>query len=220
MIKHVHVDVCDSTQDLLKEQTTVSGETLLVSTNRQTKGRGRGVNVWEELPGTLCFSLSIEPHSVMSFTALEMSLLVARFFEFEGCIIGLKWPNDLWDSRGLKCGGILVQGSGSRLYAGIGINLFSNHKDFGGVYLESFEFDKKSWSYRISEYILAHRYSQTEALIKDWEIRCPHMGKDVTITEGNEILHGTFMGLGQHGEAVLRTEGGIKNIFNGTLRII
>ncbi len=220
MIKHIHVDVCDSTQDLLKEQTSMSEEILLVSTNKQLKGRGRGQNTWEDLPGTICFSLEIVPHSIMSFTALEISLLVARFFEFEGCKLGLKWPNDLWDSRMTKCGGVLVQGSGSRMIAGVGINLFSNNTLFGEVYLEAFNFNKKSWSSRIAEHILAHRYTDTEALRGDWELRCPHLGSSVTITEGNEVCTGIFKGLGEFGEALLHTDKGEKKIFNGSLRII
>ncbi|MES2528179.1 MAG: biotin--[acetyl-CoA-carboxylase] ligase [Bdellovibrionota bacterium] len=220
MIKHIHVDVCDSTQDLLKEQTSSSQETLLVSTDRQLKGRGRGQNLWEDLPGTICFSLDILPHQVMSFTALEISLLVARFFEFEGCKLGLKWPNDLWDSRMTKCGGVLVQGSGSRLMAGVGINLYSNNPLFGGVYLEPFAFDKKAWSFRIAEYINSHRYTDTDTLRRDWELRCPHLGSSVTITEGTEVFTGIFRGLGEFGEALLHTEEGEKKIFNGTLRII
>jgi biotin-(acetyl-CoA carboxylase) ligase len=157
---------------------------------------------------------------MISFTALEMSVLVARFFEFEGCKLGLKWPNDLWDSRGRKCGGILVQGSGNDLYAGVGVNLFSDHKDFGGVYLESFEFDKKSWSLRLAEFITTHRYSDTQELKKDWELRCQHMGAHVTISEGQEVAEGIFSGLGNSGEAILNTAGGNKPFYNGTLRII
>ncbi len=220
MIKHIHVDACDSTQDLIKEQTSTDEETLLVSANKQLKGRGRGQNIWEDLPGTICFSLRIEQHKIMSFTALEISLLIARFFEFEGCKLGLKWPNDLWDSRMTKCGGVLVQGSGSKLIAGVGINLFSNNTLYGGVYLEPFEFDKKAWSFRIAEYILNNRYKDTEALSRDWELRCPHLGSSVTITEGSELMTGVFKGLGEFGEALLHTEEGEKKIFNGTLRII
>ncbi|MFL5783338.1 MAG: biotin--[acetyl-CoA-carboxylase] ligase [Bacteriovoracaceae bacterium] len=220
MIKHIHVDVCDSTQDLLKEQTTSAGETLLISTNKQSKGRGRGTNVWQDLPGSLCFSLTVRPHKIMSFTALEISLLIARFFEFEGCKLGLKWPNDLWDSRGMKCGGVLVQGSNQDFYAGIGLNLFSDHADFGGIYRESFTFDKKSWSYRISEFIIAHRYEDTDVLRKDWELRCAHMLAFVSITEGTEKWEGIFTGLGANGEAVLENAEGKKSIYNGTLRVI
>lgn len=70
MIKQIHVDECDSTQDLLKEQLNKesSEETILISCENQTSGRGRGENVWKAMPGTLCFSLNIQPHAVMSFT--------------------------------------------------------------------------------------------------------------------------------------------------------
>lgn len=218
MIRQIHVDVCDSTQDLIKEQTSRGTETILVSTNKQLKGRGRGTNSWEEIPGSLCFSLTVEPHQILSMTALEISLLVSRFFEYEGCKLGLKWPNDLWDSKQRKCGGILIQGSGNTLYAGIGLNLFSTHPEFGGVYRESFEFDKKSWSLRIAEFLVSHRYADSEALKNDWEIRCPHMGSRVTISEGTEVTEGIFLGLGDSGEARLNTLDGIKSFYNGTLR--
>ena len=219
MIRHIHVDACDSTQDLIKEQTGDRTDVILVSTNKQLKGRGRGTNSWQEIPGTLCFSLTVEPHRVLSFTALEISLLISRFFEYEGCKLGLKWPNDLWDSKQKKCGGVLIQGSGEKLYAGIGLNLFSTHPDFGGVYRETFEFDKESWSLRIAEYIIAHRYTDTDALRNDWEIRCPHMGSQVTISEGTERNEGIFLGLGDSGEARLHTVDGIKSFYNGSLRI-
>jgi biotin-[acetyl-CoA-carboxylase] ligase BirA-like protein len=220
VIRQLHVDACDSTQDLLKEQTTGGTDVTLVSTNKQRSGRGRGSNVWEDMPGTLCFSLIIAPHKILSFTALEMSLLVAKFFENEGCKLGLKWPNDLWNARGLKCGGILVQGSGSQLYAGIGINLNSDQAEFGGVFPGADQFDKKSWSMRIAEYINTHRYTDSEKLKKDWELRCSHMGKQVSITEGSEVAIGIFEGLGSSGEAILHTDPGEKSFYNGTLRVI
>lgn len=220
MIKQIHLDVCDSTQDILKEQTNAGNETILVSTNQQIKGRGRGGNNWENLPGTLCFSLSIAPHLTLSLTALEISVLIARFFEYEGCKLGLKWPNDLWDSRGKKCAGILVQGSGNKLMAGIGINLFSDHTDFGGVYRESFAFDKKSWSLRIAEFIVSNRYEDSETLRNDWSLRCQHLGSQVTITEGNEVVEGVFSGIGSAGEAILSTADGEKSLYNGSLRLV
>lgn len=220
MIRQIHVDACESTQDLIKEQTPEGSETILVSTNSQQKGRGRGTNTWLETSGTVCFSLSLEPHRVLSFTALEISLLISRFFEIEGCKISLKWPNDLWDSQQLKCGGILIQGSGSNFFAGVGINLFSDRAEFGGVYREGFELDKKSWSLKIARYLIANRYSDTAQLKKDWEERCTHLGRRVSITENSEVSEGIFLGLGEAGEARLMTAHGTKNFYNGTLRII
>lgn len=217
MIRHIHKRSCDSTQDLLKEQLQhYPGETLLVSCEQQIKGRGRSDKLWTSLPGSLCLSLTIEAHTVMSFTALEMSLLVARFFE--DCKLSLKWPNDLWNKHQQKCCGILVQNSNGVMMAGIGINLFSDEEAYGGVYEESFSFDKKAWSLEVANFILANRYEDTTSLKKDWEDRCGHLHQAVRITEGGMVIEGIFEGLGQYGEAVIATNEGHKNIFNGTLR--
>ena len=116
--------------------------------------------------------------------------------------------------------GARVQGSGSRLITGVGINLFSNDINYGGVYPERFKLDKKSWCRKIAEYILTHRYQDTDTLKTEWELRCHHMGSHVTITEGKETYSGIFKGLGTFGEALLQTVNeGERKIFNGTLRI-
>lgn len=218
-MNQLHVDACDSTQDLLKEQTAQKSGVNLVSTNRQTKGRGRGTNAWQDLPGSLCFSLLLPPHPVLSLTALELSVLVARFFEYEGSVLGLKWPNDLWDSRGKKCGGILLQGGGQEYLAGIGLNLYSEDTGFGGIYREPFEFDKKSWSWRVGEFIHSHRYSSGSELVKDWEARCQHMEKEVTVTENGNVVEGIFLGLGMNGEARISSLGKEVRLYNGSLRL-
>lgn len=222
MIKQIHLNQCNSTQDILKEQLTKEGlEHLLVSCEHQVQGRGRGSNEWVDMPGSLCFSMSLHGHKVLSFTAIEISLLVAKFFATKKKYLGLKWPNDLWNEAGLKCGGVLVQNTGSQMLAGIGLNLFSDHPEFGGIYEEPFEFDKKEWSQEIAEYILENRYQDTEKLKKDWEKRCVHFHKKVLITENGNRFEGAFYGLGEHGEALLNdVQEGIQHIYNGTLRII
>src|SRR5690606_28791800 len=112
MIRHIHVDECHSTQDLLKEQLDSSKgeETFLVSCELQSAGHGRGGKLWTYQTGSLCFSINIKPHKVISFTALELAVLIARFFEKKGRNVKLKWPNDIWDSECRKASGILVQG--------------------------------------------------------------------------------------------------------------
>lgn len=221
MIRHVHVNECDSTQDLLKEQLNQNtSETVLVSCENQISGRGRGENKWKSMPGTVCLSLNIQPHIVMSFTALELSVIVAKFFESKGKTLQLKWPNDLWDTHGKKCGGILVQGSQNQLYAGIGINLFTDDADFGGVFEGPFVVEKEVWSRELADYILAHRYESTELLRKDWLSRCGHLNQMVRVTEAGEIYEGIFQGIGEHGEALVCSDSQINHIYNGTLRPI
>lgn len=221
MIKHIHLDKCDSTQDELKEQLNNPDhpEQILVSTENQTSGRGRGEKKWEALPGSLCFSLNIRPHKELSFTALELSVILAKFFEAKGQSLKLKWPNDLWDSNLKKCAGILVQGAQSNLLAGIGLNLFSDNSDYGGIFPTSFDLDKKAWSKDIADFILKNRYTDTTLLKKDWLIRCGHLNQMVKIIEGSQITEGIFQGIGQHGEAEVCTDSKINHIYNGSLRI-
>lgn len=220
MIKQIHVNECNSTQDLLKEQLsgTSTSDSILVSCENQTSGRGRGENKWQALPGTLCFSLNIKPHSVMSFTALELSVLVAKFFEQQGRTLKLKWPNDLWDSEFKKCGGILVQGSQNQLYAGIGINIYSGEKEYGSVYKTVQEFNKKELAHELAAFIISNRYENTNLLKKDWLLRCGHLNHMVTITENAERSEGIFQGLGEYGEAEVCINGQINRFFNGSLR--
>lgn len=221
MIKHVHVSECDSTQNLIKEQ--LAGKTgtqhILVSCENQIAGRGRGDKTWLTMPGTLSFSISLAPHSVNSFTALELSVLVAQYFKSKGKKIGLKWPNDLLIDK-KKCCGILVQSTQDQMYAGIGINIFSENDDFAGVYETEFEIDKRYWAEEIAKFIYSHRFVETDELKKEWMNACSHMNKEVSIQEGTEVITGTFVGLGQHGEALIKTSDSVRSIYNGTLRLI
>lgn len=222
MIRHIHVNECDSTQDILKEQlSNQDGATqILVSCENQVQGRGRGSNLWKAMPGTVCFSTNLAPHPELSFTALELSVLVARFFEAKGEKLYLKWPNDLWDKNKKKCAGILVQGNQSGLMAGIGLNLFSEDANFGGVFTEAFPLDKKNYARELADFIHSHRYSNKENLTRDWEARCGHLHQAVTVTEGTEVYTGIFEGIGEHGECLLKGEEKSYRLYNGSLRPI
>lgn len=222
MIKHIHLNDCDSTQELLKEQLNnqTGSEQILVSCENQISGRGRGENKWNSMPGTLCFSLNLKAHPVMSYTALEVSVIIARFFELKGKKLKLKWPNDLWNENSKKCAGILIQANQNVLLTGIGINLFSYDEEFGGVFPGAFEIDKKVWCLEIAEFIFNNRYQDLQTLRADWLSRCGHLNQLVKITEGNEVFEGVFQGLGEHGEAEVCSDGQINHIYNGSLRII
>lgn len=220
-MKHIHVDRCDSTQDVLKEQLNREPSAdYLVSSNTQTQGRGRGANIWQDSLGTICFSMTVAPHVKSSFTALELSVLVARFFEVSGHQTKVKWPNDLLTKQNRKCAGVLIQSSGQRYLAGVGINLFSASSEFGGIHDSPFTFDKAKWSLEVAKFISDNRYSSTESLIRDWEDRCSHMNETVRITDDKHEVEGTFRGLGEHGEALLETVNGTMRIYNGSLRLL
>ncbi len=220
MIKQLHFDECDSTQDVLKEQLTLNGihESILISCSNQKNGRGRGNNQWTFLDGSLCFSVNLIPHREYSLTALEISLLITKFFD--GSILNLKWPNDILNKDQKKVAGVLIQSFQGTLMTGVGINLFSNEDMWGGVYDSKFEFDKKAWAFELTKFITQNRYQDTEQLIHEWEEKCAHRGEKVIITEGDEATEGTFIGLGKLGEARIMTLSGEKKFYNGSLRIL
>lgn len=220
MIRQIHVDRCDSTQDILKEQLTQHPhDEIMVSCEKQISGRGRGNNIWVDTEGTLCFSMGVPAHIKPSFTALEISLLVGKFFESKGTVLEMKWPNDLY-RNGKKCAGILIQNSGNQMMAGIGLNIFHEDSMYGGIFEAPFIFDKKALPLEIATYIKDHRYRETMQLISDWNQRCLHMNARVKIIEGDDIKTGVFRGLGEYGEALLENEQGLLSLYNGSLRLI
>lgn len=217
MIRQIHLEQCDSTQDVLKEQLSrYPGENILISCDLQTSGRGRGNHQWSPMPGSLYMSFSVAPSVIPSFTAIELSVLVAEFFE--GSKLTLKWPNDIYNHDLKKCAGILIQQSNNQMMAGIGINLYSNNEAYGGVFNQNFECDKKSWCLELVKFINENRFTCITELKKKWMEKCHHLNDMVVIIDGNEKISGAFRGLGEYGEALIENSEGIHRVYNGSLR--
>lgn len=190
-----------------------------MSTELQSKGRGRGSNSWTDLPGSLCFSLSLTPHPVPSMSALEVSVILVEYFQESGREVKLKWPNDLWTAERKKCGGILLQGLGDLYLAGIGLNLFSEDPSFGGIFSAPPKRDKETLAREIASYVLTHRISDPDHLRERWMSFCGHRERTVRLIEGDSLSEGTFQGIGEHGEARILTPEGPRSFYNGSLRL-
>ncbi len=127
------VDHVDSTSsELLRRNTHEDTHRLLLATEWQTAGRGRGGRRWESIVGgSLTFSLGWrfeQGAGFVSGVSLAMGVAIARALEASGFAgIELKWPNDLVHG-GRKVGGILIELSGdargpSLLVIGVGLNV-------------------------------------------------------------------------------------------------
>lgn len=221
MKKFIHLKSCDSTQEVLKEQLSLNPtDDFIISCDLQLKGHGRGDHNWIDTPGTVCFSMSIQAFKIPSFTAMEIAVIIGKFFESKNKKILLKWPNDLINLNGKKCGGILIQSRGNQYMAGIGLNLYYEGTDFGGIYENPFAINKEKWAKEISEYIHMHRFENAESLTSDWIKMCAHFNKEVEISDQEQTNRGIFIGLGPFGEAILRTEDELKSLYNGSLKLI
>jgi BirA family biotin operon repressor/biotin-[acetyl-CoA-carboxylase] ligase len=112
---------------------------LLVLTDKQTAGHGRGTNRWWAGRGALTFSLLLEceaaklPPNRWPKVSLTAGLAVCEAIEeLRVCQpVGLKWPNDVF-LEGRKVSGILIEVPKNRrlsLVLGIGINVNNSWRD-------------------------------------------------------------------------------------------
>ena len=215
MVKQLRLKQCESTQIELKQHVEAY---QLVSTEKQTLGRGRGDHSWDHLSGALAFSFSTTAHPQMTWQALEVAVAMAEFLEksFQASV-DLKWPNDIYRA-GLKCGGILLQHQAPHMFIGVGINLLpDSNKTWGSVLPESRQLNDE-WAHELPAQFVAYYHSlhprPIQQIKDEWNKRCAHLGKTVTITDGDVVVKGTFQGLGLHGEALV--DG--KSVYNGSLR--
>ncbi len=132
----VHLPAATSTNDVAKAYASEGHRELplLVRTDRQTKGRGRGTNVWWSDEGSLTFSLLFDPlardlgreQEPKVALAAAVAVVEAIREHVPGCSPGIRWPNDV-EVDGRKLGGLLTErvetALGPRLVLGIGLNV-------------------------------------------------------------------------------------------------
>lgn len=230
---HIHLDSCPSTQLFLKERLLElrnQGVNILVSTANQTQGLGRGKNVWDHYSNSLAFSFTLCPAEILTLTSLELGIHLVQFFQNEYKVnLKLKWPNDLLDQAGNKCGGILCHNNGDGfIIAGIGINLGnsgdlpSKYKTPIGQILPEHNFEEnasKEIPLKIYQHILESRYSISQ-IKKQWESFCIHQNCVVRIEDNQNVINGKFKGIGDQGEALVEQNGETRSLVSGSLFLV
>lgn len=227
-INHQHFETLNSTQSYLKEalENNVYQDAFnLISADRQTDGYGRQGRKWNSEHRGLFMSFTLRPNEILTLTSLEIAVLVSHFFrEKFQLVIYLKWPNDLIYQDG-KCGGILLQTFNNQVIIGIGLNFSDSYRALSS---EKFEISPNSLpltpdstkdlcleTYR---FIAGSRLSSSE-IIDQFSNLCVHIDKRCSISQGEDVFEGIFLGCGKNGEAVMQTNDGTnKTFFSGTLR--
>lgn len=131
----IRLDATDSTNAEAKRR-LAQGQgveiPLLISTERQTAGRGQRGNSWEAEDGkNLLFSMLLHPKTVRADAAFEISAWVSvalcKTLERYGAGFSIKWPNDIyWKDK--KVAGILIENGLRGMWVdwsivGIGLNV-------------------------------------------------------------------------------------------------
>jgi len=115
------VHAVGSTQEAAREH--YDGTPVLVSTRRQTEGRGRTGARWVHADRAVAASLAFSPD--WPPIARSRIPLVAGLAALEALPAGprLAWPNDVM-LAGVKIGGLIAESDGPLVVAGFGLNLY------------------------------------------------------------------------------------------------
>ena len=226
--------------DLVKHASP--GIPLLVLAEQQTAGRGRGVNRWWSIPGSLTFSLVIDIEefglkpkdypqiSLVSALALAASLRDA----FSICEPQLKWPNDLYLSS-RKVAGLLLEpapGIPNLVVVGVGINVNCSMADATeeirsvatSMYDESQKrFGLSDLMMRVVHQLASHyvQLGRGELPIKEhWKRSCMLAGRIVRLRVGLQSIRGLCQSVDDEGGLLLQTDAGLRRFFSGTIEQI
>jgi BirA family biotin operon repressor/biotin-[acetyl-CoA-carboxylase] ligase len=211
---------------------------LLVLTERQTNGRGRGANRWRSSAGALTFSLvldtaderlSADHRSRMAIVAglavCEALAQLAPRAEWQ-----VKWPNDVF-ADGSKACGILCEsapGYPQRLVVGIGVNVNNSQRESGLPFAATALTDLDGLTRDQTDVLIAvlDRFDVAwnklpgggfAELAAEYRQRCLLTGRTVRVTSGQERIVGVCCGIDGRGALVLATETGSRTIVAGSV---
>jgi BirA family biotin operon repressor/biotin-[acetyl-CoA-carboxylase] ligase len=220
----VHRDTVNSTNDearRLLDNATVELP-LLVWSDRQTAGRGRGTNPWWSDEGSLTFTVAIDPvaHSLRLDQEIRVSLAAAvAVIHALDCflppgLLGIRWPNDI-EAAGRKLGGILPeraeQRAASFLLVGIGLNVNSRLGDaprdverMAGTLsgLADRALDRADVLAAILDRlgpILARLAADDRDLVRRWQYLDVLRGRAIQVDVGGEVVSGQAAGIDERG---------------------
>ena len=166
------------------------------------------------MDNALAFSFALKPHIRTTLTPLEVASILIKYFQREQFSLHLKWPNDLLNSQGQKCGGILCTFlTEETIIVGIGLNW--GRADFKDIAMSGSiddqrtlsEQDKENIPLAIYHYILKNRIS-SQQILQTWSRHCYHQGKSVRIVDEDAEASGVFQGITVDGEAIIEDGGG------------
>ncbi|MBO7573426.1 MAG: biotin--[acetyl-CoA-carboxylase] ligase [Bacilli bacterium] len=129
----LHFKEIDSTNSYLKNTYRLLDNFTFVSTDYQSKGKGREDRVWQSESGeNLMFSFLIKNEELMKLSSI-LSIMIAvevvkEIEKYDVNNVSVKWPNDVLINDKKVCG-ILLEGQVPE-YLVIGVGLNVNQKEF------------------------------------------------------------------------------------------
>jgi BirA family biotin operon repressor/biotin-[acetyl-CoA-carboxylase] ligase len=218
----IHLEVVGSTNDVARVAFVGGQEArpILVLTDRQTAGRGRGTHSWWSDEGSLTFTIAFDPADYGLRTehepriALVTALAVIEALEtiLPALAIGIRWPNDL-EAGGRKFGGILPEriDKPCGVLVGVGLNvntrldeapgeiarMATSLAELAGKPLEKDDI-LRSILGRCAP--MLHALSREDPVLAErWASRDVLLGQDISVDSGGTLLTGRALGVTARG---------------------
>ena len=202
----------DSTNDECKRISS-NKDILVVTADKQTKGKGRKGKKWHSPEGNISLSIAFADKEFGVPISIATGIMVKDALKevFNKSLIKLKWPNDLVFEK-KKIGGILVEkevfANYTKTIVGIGINLELDNK-------ESWWGDLKDMNgKKLRDNIINKILMRFETFFNDglhdwqilWEQSCIHNNTVIYVSKDAEIIKGKYLGVNNLGELLLQNE--------------
>jgi len=228
----------DSTNDelwRLCENNNSDLKKILVITDNQTSGKGRGQNQWFSQPSkSLTCSFLLDPifsNNYFNLHALLIPVAIVRGIKKVAFVdLSIKWPNDIM-YKNKKLGGILIESKGinTKLNIGMGLNINESYEDFPDELKDLAISLKEITGYPIQrEPLLAFILNELSNLIESndidliissWMQYCIHKNKQISFSQDGIQIDGMFESINEFGQAIIKCDGK-SIIYDGVINIL
>ncbi len=209
----------------------------------QSAGRGRLGRRWEDVPGkALLFSILLRPNKKSSaplgfipiIAGIALAQTVSDVCECSPDRLQLKWPNDLLIDD-CKVAGVLAESVSAKdkfcVVVGVGVNVYQEKKELptetrlpacslflSGLTVSSCEYLLAQILERLEKLYDLFLQCRVQEIIQSWSAFSLAPGSKFAVHSGTEIVHGTYEGIGNDGQLLLKkSNGSIQEIYSGEI---
>ncbi|MBP3546447.1 MAG: biotin--[acetyl-CoA-carboxylase] ligase [Alphaproteobacteria bacterium] len=197
---------------------------LIVTSQIQTKGKGRLGRKWESFEGNLFMSMLMSwPLSENNALVFIISLALRQTIKkmLPQADVKIKWPNDVLVNDKKISGILLETGEQEKIVVGIGVNIKKHPENIiypttsllkEGKITDRVDFIKMFIGY-FDEVKGIYNNKGMDEIVKIWQSQAKGIGEKIKITILNKEETGVFDGIDNDGRLILNIDGNIK-IYN------